>query len=77
MLDEDSIIDLLPESAVSAKPVASQPAFSSQPPVKAKIKPPPIPASGAAQIKLIPGNPSESSKKEQQDDSEFWEAVGQ
>ncbi len=75
--DDDSIVDLLAEPVEPSKPASNQVASSTQSPVKAKIKPPPIPASGAAQIKLIPGNPSESSKKEQQDDSAFWEAVGQ
>ncbi|MEI8019414.1 MAG: Hsp70 family protein [Schlesneria sp.] len=77
LYDEDSIIELLVESEGSDKPQSKQAAPSTKPPVKAKIKPPPIPAGGAAQVKLIPGKPLEPSKSEPEDDSAFWEAVGQ
>ena len=77
LYDEDSIIELLVESEGSDKAQPKQAAPSTKPPVKAKIKPPPIPSGGAAQVKLIPGKPLEPSKSEPEDDSAFWEAVGQ
>jgi molecular chaperone DnaK len=75
--DEDSIIRMLDEPAAPTKPVLNESASSFKPPVKAKIKPPPIPSGGAAHLKMSPGKSSETSKNEPEDDNAFWEAVGQ
>ena len=77
LYDEDSIIELLDEPEGPDKPQLKQAAPSTTPPVKAKIKPPPIPSKGASQVKLVPGKPLESSRSEPEDDSAFWEAIGQ
>ena len=71
LYDEDSISELLDE------PPLKHASPSTTPPVKAKIKPPPIPSSGAGQVKLIPGKPLNSPPSEPDDDRAFWDAVDQ